>query len=122
MTTDIPIEAAEKVAQEYGYDQIVIIGRKVGENGREHVTTYGADAAHCDVAARMGDYLKYQVMKWRTVVGFTDDEVIALYWHLQTNHQFTDQQLDALKDALRKLNRAGKSLIAERQDGDHQGE
>lgn len=68
-TTDIPISAAEQIAKRYGYDQIVIIGRKVGtdENAREHCTTYGIDKANCDVAAQMGDFLKFKVMGWKNV-------------------------------------------------------
>lgn len=58
----IPISAAEKVAEEFGYDQIVIIGRKIGEG--EHVTTYGINKEHCKIAAIMGDHLKYKVMGW----------------------------------------------------------
>ena len=58
----VPIRAAENIAKDYGYDQVVIIARKVGENGVEHCTTYGVDKANCDVAARIGDFLKYKVM------------------------------------------------------------
>jgi len=54
----IPISAAKWIAEQYGYDQIVVIGRKVGEG--EHCTTYGATKAHCDVAARMGNFLKFK--------------------------------------------------------------
>jgi len=63
-TKDIPISAAKGVAEKYGYDQIIIIGRKVGDDGREHCTTYGVDKANCDVAARIGDFLKHKVMGW----------------------------------------------------------
>jgi hypothetical protein len=59
---DIPILAAKHIADTYGYDQIVIIGRKVGDG--EHVTTYGVDKVNCKVAADIGDFLKYKVMKW----------------------------------------------------------
>jgi hypothetical protein len=62
--TPIPISAAQRIAKLYGYDQIVIIGRKVGEGGGEHVTTYGVDKIHCGVAARIGDFLKHRVMGW----------------------------------------------------------
>ena len=58
----IPISAAERVAKAYGYDQVVIIARKVGQG--EHVTTYGVDKLHCEIAARIGDFLKYKVMQW----------------------------------------------------------
>ena len=60
----IPISAAKLVADEFGYDQIVIIARKVGEGGGEHVTTYGVNKANCDVAARMGDFFKFKLMGW----------------------------------------------------------
>lgn len=59
---DIPISAAKKIAEQFDYDQVVIIARKVGQG--EHVTTYGVDKANCDVATRIGDFLKYKVMGW----------------------------------------------------------
>ena len=63
----IPISAAERIANLYDYDQVVIIARKVGNGNAshgEHVTTYGRNKANCDVAARIGDFLKYKVMGW----------------------------------------------------------
>lgn len=60
----IPITAAQKVAEAYGYDQVIIIARKVGENGGEHCTTYGVDRENCSAAARIGDFLKFKVMGW----------------------------------------------------------
>lgn len=63
----IPISAAERIAKSYGYDQVVIIARRVGEEPEpcgEHVTTYGRNKAHCDVAARIGDFLKFKVVGW----------------------------------------------------------
>ena len=58
----IPVSTAEKIAKTYGYDQIVIIGRAVDQG--EHVTTYGRDKANCDVAARVGNFLKHKIMGW----------------------------------------------------------
>lgn len=60
----IPIKAAQEIAEKYGYDQVVIIARKVGDEGLEHVTTYGRDKANCDVAARIGDFFKHNLMGW----------------------------------------------------------
>ena len=63
----IPIRAAEKIAKEYGYDQLIIFGRRVGKDPDpcgEHMTTYGADKAHCVVAARIGEYLQREIMGW----------------------------------------------------------
>jgi hypothetical protein len=64
---NIPISAAQHIAAEYGYDQVVIIARKVGadnEEHGEHCTTYGVDAVHCKVAARIGDLFKFKLMGW----------------------------------------------------------
>lgn len=64
MKKRIPIAAAKRIAEEYGYHQVVIIARAVGEGGGEHCTTYGVDKANCAVAAKIGDFLKYKVMGW----------------------------------------------------------
>jgi len=59
----IPVKAAEEIAKKYGYDQIIIIGRAVDQG--EHVTTYGRNKENCDVAARIGNFLKYKIMGWK---------------------------------------------------------
>lgn len=59
----IPIAAAERIAKQYGYEQIVIYARRTGQDGCEHMTTYGVNPTHCSVAARMGRVLK-QFMGW----------------------------------------------------------
>ena len=59
-----PISEAKRIASDYGYDQVVIITRKCGDGGAEHCTTYGVNAEHCSVAARIGDFLKHKVMGW----------------------------------------------------------
>jgi hypothetical protein len=59
---EIPVVAGQRIAEEYGYDQVVIIARKVG--GGEHVTTYGIDPANCAAAAQIGNFLKHKVMGW----------------------------------------------------------
>lgn len=61
---DIPITAAKRIAEEYDYDQVIIVARKVGEGGNEHVTTYGKTKEHCAVAAKIGNFLKYKIMGW----------------------------------------------------------
>ena len=63
----IPISAARTIAEAYGYDQVVIVARRVGDgaDGGEHVTTYGVDKENCAVAARIGDFIKFKTMKWR---------------------------------------------------------
>ena len=84
----IPIAAAKAIAHEYGYDQIVIIDRKVGaetDPHGEHVTTYGVDTKHCAVAALIGKFLKYKVMGWAKEHGTTgEDDVINAFRKLLT--------------------------------------
>ena len=60
----IPISAAKQIADLYGYDQVVIIARQVGSEGGEHVTTYGVNPKHCEVAAKMGNFIKHKIMGW----------------------------------------------------------
>lgn len=63
----IPVTAAQHIAIDYGYDQVVIIGRRVDrpdEPGGEHMTTYGATVEHCRVAGLMGKALQSNLMKW----------------------------------------------------------
>lgn len=60
----IPIAAAQRIADEYDYDQVFIFARKVGQDGGEHMTTYGRTKEHCDIAAKIGDLLKYKIMGW----------------------------------------------------------
>lgn len=62
----IPIAAARRIAEEYGYDQVLIYARKVGsapDPHGEHMTTYGITKVHCSVAARIGATLK-RFMGW----------------------------------------------------------
>lgn len=59
----IPLSAAQHIAKTYGYDQVIIVGRAVGEG--EHVTTYGRNKEHCAVAARIGAFFKYKIMGWQ---------------------------------------------------------
>jgi len=73
----IPIHVAADIAHEFGYDQVMIYARKVdrpagvGETasaaiqGGEHMTTYGRNKEHCDVAARMAKFLQEKIMGWR---------------------------------------------------------
>lgn len=53
MSTAIPIDQARKIAEDFGYDQVVIFAadRTAAKN---HVTTWGTTRAHCDGAAQVG--------------------------------------------------------------------
>lgn len=75
----IPITAAERIAKDYGYDQVVVMARRVscdeGPSG-EHITTYGINPTHCNVAAMMGNTLK-RIAGWPTEEDVAD--LNALY-------------------------------------------
>lgn len=60
----IPIKAGKEIADKYGYDQVIIYARKTGENGGEHMTTYGVTKEHCGYATKIGDFLKHKIMGW----------------------------------------------------------
>jgi len=63
----IPVRAAREIANTYHYDQIFIIGRRVDDpisRGLEHVTTYGRNRKHCDIARRVGNQIKHKLMGW----------------------------------------------------------
>lgn len=75
----IPYSAAKMIAESYGYDQVVIIARRVGDDPEprgEHVTTYGSPGPHSAAAARIGDHLKHQVMGWPAEI--SDDDLDRL--------------------------------------------
>lgn len=102
----IPIEAAKRIADVYGYDQVIIIARKVGEGGGEHCTTYGVDQANCNVAARCGDFLKYEVMGWhqeQTASAQSDNECPKCRYKL---------------DSIAHLELCGHGHVVKRVDGD----
>lgn len=63
----IPIKAAQHIAELYGYDQVMIYARKVGDDPAphgEHMTTYGVNKIHCDAMAKIGNFLKTKIMGW----------------------------------------------------------
>ena len=61
----IPIAAAKRIAEEYGYEQVIIYGRRHSDQSMESMATYGIDKANCEVAARMGETLR-RFMGWKT--------------------------------------------------------
>lgn len=63
----IPVHEARSIAAAYGYDQVIIIARRVGDDPAphgEHVTTYGRSEEHCSVAGRVGNFIKHKIMGW----------------------------------------------------------
>lgn len=60
----LPIKSARDIAETHGWDQVIVVARKVGDDGFEHVVTYGKDVAHCEAAARAGNAIKHHLMKW----------------------------------------------------------
>lgn len=61
----IPITAARRIAEQYGYDQVIVFARKCGEGGGEHLTTYGVTKEHCGIAGRIGVFLKTKILGWK---------------------------------------------------------
>lgn len=63
----IPPQEAARLCEMYGYDQIIIIARRIGQdyNAHEAVTTCGADRENSEAARLIGEHFKYNVMKWK---------------------------------------------------------
>lgn len=102
----IPIKAAEAIAKKYGYDQVVVLARRVGDHplpSGEHITTYGIDPTHCDVAALMGSTLK-RIAQWPSQQDVND--LNMLYDDLADglfdyeDHDARLQQIEALRRLL----------------------
>jgi hypothetical protein len=60
----IPIAAAKRIAEEYGYDQVMIYARACGDDGGEHMTTYGVTKEHCGAMAQIARFLQVKIMGW----------------------------------------------------------
>ena len=76
----IPVKAAARIAEDYGYDQVIIIARRVGVEGEvhgEHVTTYGTTKAYCDAISKAADYIKTAIMKWPSPDGNKNEKTAS---------------------------------------------
>lgn len=52
-------------AETYDYDQVIVIARKIGATTSEEVVmTYGRNDTHKAVAASIGNFFKFRVVKW----------------------------------------------------------
>ncbi|HZI17839.1 MAG TPA: hypothetical protein VEY09_04515 [Pyrinomonadaceae bacterium] len=50
----IPVADAKRIAEERGYDQVIIVAWNA-ETGKNHITTYGTEPAQKKMAAQGGD-------------------------------------------------------------------
>ncbi len=64
----IPISALRDIAVKYGWDQLVLVARKVGPGGEEQVVTYGEGREHSDVAARAGMAIRTHLLRWPSLL------------------------------------------------------
>jgi len=94
----IPIAAAKRIAHEYNLDQVVIFARKHGDNGTEHVTTFGKTVEDCDVAARMGNQLK-------RYVGWPEDLCTAKPARIRRKERTAPSEVETPAEALFARNR-----------------
>ena len=52
MSKEIKISEAKKIAKEYDYDMVIVIG--INNDSSGHVTTYGKNKNYCKVAGHLG--------------------------------------------------------------------
>ena len=65
MLDTISLVEAERLLKAYGLHQVVIIGRRAGDDGYEAVCTHGTDMEHSYVAAALGHHIRFKVMEWQ---------------------------------------------------------
>lgn len=105
----LPIKAARDISSDYGWDQVIVVARKVGDDGYEHVVTYGKDAAHCEAASRAGNAIKHHLMKWPCslfdsalrVLGVGRDAENTKSLSLALNTEPSDHDIRMVHDMLR---------------------
>lgn len=93
-----PMKDLESLAKKYKMNQVIVLCRRVGEDGYEHLSTYGTDKENCTVAYLAGEYLKKEVMKWTTKEGELD--VASKHIKRVINSQ---KMLDALKYVKKRI-------------------
>ena len=65
--SDLPIiqlSEMEGLCTKYGFDQVIVLARKVGEGGYENLGTHGVDMEHSTAAEAIGEHLRKDVMGW----------------------------------------------------------
>ena len=61
----VPIAAAKRLAKQYGYEQVIIIARKVSRDSHGgSMATYGTTRKHCDEAADVGNSMVERILHW----------------------------------------------------------
>lgn len=63
--TEISSSDLKQFAEKYDLDQLVIVGRKIGTDGKDVCSSYGTNRDHAEVANDIADFLKYKVMGWK---------------------------------------------------------
>lgn len=112
MSKPIPIAAAKRIADDYGYDQVIVYGRNWVTQNNEHITTYGKTKALCLAAGRISATFQ-KWMGWFDVEGKTSklaDDIMPLRVALNTKMSLADPEevhgyqvlLDNIETALRK--------------------
>ena len=56
----IPVAVSKRIAQEWGYDQVIVLGINPGQTYESSVSTYGVTKHDCEVAGKMGK----QIAEW----------------------------------------------------------
>ena len=60
----IQLSEMEELCTKYGFDQVIVLARKVGEGGYENLGTHGVDMEHSAAAEAIGVHLRIKVMGW----------------------------------------------------------
>lgn len=61
----IPPAAAKRIAQAYGYDQVIVLGRRLDASGEagEHVVAWGPNEAATRDVVRLGELARRTILR-----------------------------------------------------------
>jgi hypothetical protein len=120
---EVPIGAAKRIAEEFRKDVVVILSWQQSSN-MGHVTTYGAEAHHKELAAALGDRIGRDFLNPDEKNTFADFRATdAAQWQaerekLQEQLSLANREIDELRAAIQE--RAGR-IAQERNDEDAKG-
>lgn len=62
---EIPASDLKEFCDKHDLEQLVIVGRKTGGDGKEVCSSYGVNREHSEIANDIANFMKYKVMGWK---------------------------------------------------------
>ena len=97
----IALAEMEALCTKYGFNQVIVLARKVGEHGYENLGTHGTDMEHSNAAAAIGEHLRKDVLGWTESP--EGKELVGERVALARAAPGTKRERDRLREVLRKV-------------------